>query len=428
MRAFCGPVRTGTRMTGRIHIVGAGLAGLSAAVRLTQAGRSVRLYEAAPFAGGRCRTFHDPRLGCDVDNGNHLVLTGNHRTRSYLSTIGASERMLISEHAVYPFLDFADGAHWRVRLNNGFIPWWTAVSNRRIAGTHLGDYLRAVPLAFAGKERTVGQVITERGTLWRRFWEPLSWAVLNTTPERGSARLLYRVLAETFLRGARNSLPMFAPGGLGQALVGPAVAWLRHRGVELHTGLALKELDRNEHTARCLLFEGCDPVDVSNGSVILALPPSRLRGVVPWIDVPDDASGILNAHFVVPDLPRSAPSFLGIVGGTTHWIFVRGNVVSLTVSAADRLGHMSRDPDELVPELWAEVGRALNFDGTYTAARINKERRATFDQAPEQVRRRPGARTELKNLFLAGDATDTGLPATIEGAIRSGETAARLAA
>lgn len=415
-------------MTGAVHIVGAGLAGLSAAVRLTQSGTRVHLYDAAPFAGGRCRTFHDPRLGCEVDNGNHLILTGNHRTRAYLSAIEASDRMMVSEDATYPFTDLLDGAHWRVRLNNGFVPWWTAVSDRRIAGTRLSDYLGSATLAFAGPEATVAQAITGRGTLWRRFWEPLSWAVLNTTPERGSARLLFRVLAETFLRGARRSLPMFAPNGLGHALIGPAVDWLCRRGVILRTGSALKRLERNDHSAQTLVFDGREPVDVTDDGVILALPPSRLRSVAPWIDAPDDASGILNAHFVVPDLPKSVPSFLGVVGGTTHWIFVRGDVVSLTVSAADQLGHMSRDPDELVPELWAEARRALKFDGPYSAARINKERRATFDQAPDQVRRRPSARTDLKNLFLAGDATDTGLPATIEGAIRSGETAARLAA
>jgi uncharacterized protein with NAD-binding domain and iron-sulfur cluster len=98
------------------------------------------------------------------------------------------------------------------------------------------------------------------------------------------------------------------------------------------------------------------------------------------------------------------------------------------VVAADRLGVMDKAPDELIPALWAEAARALDLgDMQPAAARINKERRATFDQSPEGVAKRPAARTPIANLMLAGDCTRTGLPATIEGAIRSGEVAARLA-
>jgi len=97
------------------------------------------------------------------------------------------------------------------------------------------------------------------------------------------------------------------------------------------------------------------------------------------------------------------------------------------VSASDALGLDTIAGADLMPGLWAETRAALGLgrDCTYVGARINKERRATFDQSPGGTARRPGAATPLSNLVLAGDATDTGLPATIEGAIRSGETAAR---
>ncbi len=162
---------------------------------------------------------------------------------------------------------------------------------------------------------------------------------------------------------------------------------------------------------------------------MLALPPTRLKSVLPWIEVPPDDAAILNAHFLVDDPAlAAAPPVTGLVNATTHWAFVRGDVVSLTVSAADRLGLMDKAPDELIPALWDEAARALNLTQQYRVARVNKERRATFDQSPAGVALRPAARTPLANLVLAGDATRTGLPATIEGAIRSGETAARLAA
>ncbi|MEM7424072.1 MAG: FAD-dependent oxidoreductase, partial [Pseudomonadota bacterium] len=177
-------------------------------------------------------------------------------------------------------------------------------------------------------------------------------------------------------------------------------------------------------------FAGGDPVPVGAlDQVVLALPPTRLGAVLPWMDLPRDDSGILNAHFVVPDSACLAkkPPVTGTIGSKTHWIFIRNDVVSLTISAADKLGLMEQDPEALIPVLWDETRRALDLgDMKYTAARINKERRATFDQSIAGVARRPAAKTPLKNMVLCGDATQTGLPATIEGAIRSGHTAARL--
>jgi hydroxysqualene dehydroxylase len=412
---------------GTVHIVGAGLAGLSTAVRLAEQGRAVALYEAARFAGGRCRTFRDPRLDRDVDNGNHLLLSGNASARAYLRLIGAADAMREGE-AAFPFLDLGSGARWRVTLGGGRMPWWIADRRRRVPGTGLADYLAGWWLWLAGPCRTVAEAIRDRGPLWRRFWEPLTLAALNTTPERGAASLLRAVLAETFARGGRASRPMFAPQGLGRALVDPAVAWLGRRGTPVQHEHALKGITNEGERLVALHFANGRTVALGPADrAVLALPPTRLKAVLPWIEVPDDDAAILNAHFVVDDpaLGR-APPVTGLVNATTHWIFVRGDVVSLTVSAADRLGLMERAPDELTPTLWDETRRALNLARPYRAARINKERRATFDQSPFGISRRPDARTPLANLVLAGDATRTGLPATIEGAIRSGETAARL--
>ncbi len=414
-------------MKGTVHIVGAGLAGLSTAVRLASAGRSVALYEAARFAGGRCRTFRDPRLERDVDNGNHLLLSGNTSARAYLELIGASAEMREAE-AAFPFVDLGSGARWRVTLTDGRVPWWIADRRRRIPGTGFIDYLAGWRLALAGPGRTVAEAIPDRGPLWRRFWEPLTLAALNTTPERGAAPLLRAVLAETFAKGGRASRPLLAPRGLGRALVEPAVAWLEARGVPIVYEHALRGVTNEGDRLAALHFANGRTVALGpDDRAVLALPPTRLKAVLPWVEVPPDDAAILNAHFVVDDpaLAAAAP-VTGLVNATTHWVFVRGDVVSLTISAADRLGLMDRDPEELIPLLWDETRRALGLGTDHRAARINKERRATFDQSPTGISKRPDARTPLANLVLAGDATRTGLPATIEGAVRSGETAARL--
>ncbi len=417
-------------MGGTVHVVGAGLAGLSAAIRLRERGAEVVLWEASGQAGGRCRTFHDARLDREIDNGNHLMLSGNGAVRRLLATTGG--RLDMAPEAAFPFTDLATGARWEVRLNTGPLPWWVAVPSRRIPGTSLGDYLGGVRLALAGRDATVAEAVRERGPVWQRFWEPLTLAILNMRPEEGSARLLWSVMRETFLLGAGRCRPMFAPDGLGKALVAPSLAWLERKGVAVRFNAPLRAVTAEGGRAQALRFGTGDVALGAEDRVVLALPPSRLKAVLPLVDAPDDDKAILNAHFVVEDagLLAGRPHFLGTLSARTHWIFTRGDVVSLTVSAADALGLMEDDAETLLPLLWAECCTALGLaPGTrYQAARMIREKRATFDQSPAGASRRPAPRTPLANLFLAGDATDTGLPATIEGALRSGETAARLAA
>jgi len=143
--------------------------------------------------------------------------------------------------------------------------------------------------------------------------------------------------------------------------------------------------------------------------------------------VPAEGEVIVNAHFRVdrPPVPPEGVPFIGILGGTAHWAFVRGDVVSVTVSGAE--AEAALPAEVLGPRLWSDVARALDLaEAPVPPLRLIKERRATFTQTPDNLDRRPGPRTALANVVLAGDWTATGLPATIEGAVRSGNTAARL--
>ncbi len=125
----------------RVHIVGAGLAGLAAAVRLSAGpGSSLALYEAAGQAGGRCRSFHDDVIGRMIDNGNHLLLAGNRSARAYLEEIGAADTLYVAPEPAFPFLDLRSGAHWTVRPNPGLLPWWIFSSARRVPDTRPLDY------------------------------------------------------------------------------------------------------------------------------------------------------------------------------------------------------------------------------------------------------------------------------------------------
>jgi len=418
--------RPAGRAGARAHIIGAGLAGLSTAVRLAASGRfQVRVHEAAGQAGGRCRSFRDDALGAVIDNGNHLLLSGNRSAMSYLAEIGAAHTLYAAPEAAFPFVDLASGASWTVRPNRGLIPWWIFAPARRVPETSALDYLAALRLAFAEPSATVADCLSSRALLYRRFWEPLAVAVLNTAADEGAARLLWPVLVETFGRGAAASRPCIAKDGLSASFVDPALAHLGQAGVAVGFNRRLRALEIAEGRIAALDFAQ-DKIEPAPGdAVVLALPPARVAELLPGARVPLESRAIVNAHFrleAVPAFPADLP-FLGLIGGTAHWLFRRGAIVSVTVSAADAFAEEANE--EIAARLWADVAKALKLPpAPMPPVRIVKEKRATFAQVPAALAMRARARTQLANLFLAGDWTDTGLPATIESAVRSGHFAA----
>jgi hypothetical protein len=314
-----------------------------------------------------------------------------------------------------------------VRINDGRLPWWLFDRRRRVPAAGAAEYLSALRILRADDDATVVDAVGADGALFRRFWEPLTIAVLNMPPGEGSARLMRTVLLATFARGGRHSRPMIARRSLGAAFVEPALVRLQEAGARPRFNCRLRGLTMAGDRVAALRF-GEETVSVgADETVVLALPPSRLADVLPGTSVPGDEHIIANAHFRIgPELAgRAMPRFVGVLGGVTQWIFVRRDIVSITISAAGALGHDGA-ADALLPRLWAETRRALELPekGTYLAGRFIKEKRATFDQSPAGLRLRPKTATPFRNLFIAGDAVDTGLPATIEGAIRSGEMAA----
>jgi hypothetical protein len=157
--------------------------------------------------------------------------------------------------------------------------------------------------------------------------------------------------------------------------------------------------------------------------VILAVPPMVAAALVPGLTTPTSSRAIVNAHFRL-DPPANLPPMIGIINATTEWLFSYPGRLS-TTSGADRL--LDRSREELAATIWREVSAIAGLSADMPPWQIVRERRATFAATPEENARRPGSRTALSNLYLAGDWTDTGLPATIEGAIRSGNRAADLA-
>ena len=408
---------------GTVHIIGAGLSGLSAAVGLAGHAPKIILHELARHAGGRCRSYFEPTLGLTIDNGNHLLLSGNHAALTFLKTVGAGDRLVGPDAAEFAFADMASGKRWSVRPNMGLLPWWIFSSQRRVPGTSAIDYLPLARLLTAQGERTLGDVLSCSGTLYQRLLRPVFLAALNTDPPIASAALAGAVVRETLARGGSACRPLIAGDGLGAAFVDPTIAYLQRHGVEIRFDHQLRALDLADGHVRSLEF-GEDKIDLGNDdAVILAVPGWVAPLLIKDLPVPMKFNAILNAHFKIA-APPGFPRILGVLNAITEWIFTFPDRISVTVSAADRFIESEREP--LARQIWSELATLTGNNGELPPWHIVKERKATFAALPEEHARRPASRTRWRNLLLAGDWTATGLPATIEGAIRSGSRAAEL--
>ncbi|TQV72504.1 hydroxysqualene dehydroxylase HpnE [Denitrobaculum tricleocarpae] len=416
----------------QVHIVGAGLSGLACALRLTRTGVPVILYDAAAQAGGRCRSYWDSKLKRQVDNGNHLLLSANYAALDYLREIRARDRFVSPARASFPFVDLASGDRWTVSPGISPLPWWVFQNRHRVSGTNPLDYLSILRIAAARSDETVAECLPKRDLLWHRFWQPFCTSALNTPPEEASAQLLWRTIRETFARGGKACVPLVPKKGLSDSFLDPALEIVQSAPNQILFNHRLRSLDFEGDRVSALEFGGGRVELGESDAVVIALPPGNAAQILPGLKAPDDSRSIVNVHLrlaLAPDTPPPLPEnlpFLGMVGGSFDWVFLRDDIASLTVSAADRLA--GQPAEEIARVAWSETAQALGLDPNCEyEARVVKERRATFAQTPAALKLRPGARTAWRNLLLAGDWTDTGYPATIESAIRSGNNAAALA-
>ncbi|HSP23806.1 MAG TPA: FAD-dependent oxidoreductase [Saliniramus sp.] len=458
------------------HIVGAGVAGLAAAVRAVERGAKVRLYEAAPQAGGRCRTVLAAD-GFSHDNGTHVLLGANPRALDFLRRIDALERWIEPEPDGLPVFDLRNGELRHV----GVSPFSWLRADRRPEGVGLADIPRLARLVAPLPDRAIGSIFAGRPIL-DSFIDPLTVAVLNTPVETASARRLGRALRQVARRGGGRLF--VAREGLGPDLVAPALDWLAARGVEIETGARLRALEVREGRVVGLVFAGRSVVVGEGEKVVLALPPQEIARLIPQVKVPDQFEPIVNAHFAIHHEPPSTPlpchprrreapgrgssrdadealptveagmnltagspspapqerlrpgmtrtgeaggggreftpRFIGMRGALSQWLLVRHDHVSVTVSAAG--SSVDEHPDALIARIWNEIAPAMRAAGLNVhrgeGSRVVKEKRATIRQEAGPDRRLPVS--PYANLALAGDWISD-LPATIESATISGE-------
>jgi phytoene dehydrogenase-like protein len=298
-----------------------------------------------------------------------------------------------------------------------------------VLGTRLSDYLEMARIVRIRDNTPVSDSM-RRGHLYARLLEPLAVAALNTPAREGLARLLGVVMRETLLRGGQACVPMLPRQGLSEALIDPAIATLQARGAEIRFNSRIAGL--TIEGARVTGLRGPDgPIPFGlQDAVVLSVPPWVASDLLPSLVAPNDFQAILNIHFGYAADVDGSPGeagFIGLTCGTAEWVFVKPGHISVTISAAN---NRVDDPAETIAAMvWPNVVDGLGLPGglkdRMPPYRVVKEKRATFSATARQEARRPLTRTDLAtNVALAGDWTATGLPATIEGAIRSGRSAA----
>jgi squalene-associated FAD-dependent desaturase len=430
-----------------VFVIGGGFAGLAAATALAEAGASVQLLEARPHLGGRATTHRDPITGERIDNGQHVLAGCYRETLAFLERIGASRLLhrpstltvvMIDEHGRRSTLTLPP-LPAPLHLLAGVIAW------NAISVTDRLSVLRLGPAIQGGDEPrpdlTVRQWLAERGqsaALCRMLWEPLTLAALNQPAEMAAATSFLTVLRRMFAPNPDAASILLPAVPLADLYVLPAETYLQTHGSAIATtAKASVVLDDNRvagvrvrsdvHRAR-VVIAAVPWYDVAG---LLPSPPASVASVF------QQAAMMASSPIVTVNLWLDRPvlddPFVGLPGRTFQWVFDRQRIVgsgqthlSLVSSGADSICAAANQVlvAHALGELRDSVPAAARAGLRHSA--VVRERRATFSLAPGGPAR-PRPSTPAAGLILAGDWTDTGLPATIESAVASGHAAARAA-
>jgi squalene-associated FAD-dependent desaturase len=438
-----------------VVVVGAGLAGLSAAVRIADAGRRVLVLEEAPRLGGRATAFVDRESQERVDNGQHVMFGCYHETYTFLKDLGSAHLAPLQPRMTLT-MAAADGRATELRCPSLPPPWHLIAGVLRWRALPLADRLRVVHLrgllqevrrdgAAAVAARvpaadTVASWLARHGQsrqICEWLWYPLAFAALNQSPAVAAARSFVRVLGELFGPRIEDSALGLPTVPLDELYAEPARCFIEARGGAVWTGAPARIITDDQYRVTGVRTPRGK---VAAAAIVSAVPWfafDRLwEGVVPR---PLEATAA-NARAMKPspivtinlwfDGAAMAVPFVGLVGGPMHWVFDKSAIfgehaghLSVVASGADDLAAM--DNATATRAAVEQLRGALPGIGARRLQRsvVVREHRATFSLAPNEPAR-PDVRTGVDGFYLAGDWTDTGLPATIEGAVKSGHVAA----
>lgn len=435
-------------MAKRVIIIGGGFAGLAAGVELSQRGHDLLLLERRNHLGGRAYSFKDPATGDSVDNGQHLFMGCYFNTIDFLKKIGSLDKLKFQERTRVDFLDAETGFD-TFECPALPAPLHVLAGLLKLKGLTVGDKLRAFNLnaTLRGKTQSNGALtvaqwlkkLKQSDNINERFWAPLVVATLNEKPEAASAQMLIKVLQQAFGGGRDASAIGIASVGLSDLYTDGAKEYIESRGGTIRTLAQVNKI---------ILRDGrVSGVELKSGErlaadyLISTVPPNVLRQLFDeelrqkefayLAKLQSSAIVSINLWF---DRPLTDRKFIGLIGTETQWLFNKdaisaspkaSNHLALIISAANDYVLLTKQ--QLVDMALRDLHKLLpqSLEAKLLHSTIVKERDATIAHTVESDTLRPVARTSIANLILAGDWTDTGLPATIESAVLSGNLAAR---
>ena len=417
-------------------VVGGGLAGLSAAVSLTKKNIHVHLIEASPKFGGRTYSFLDEESGNEIDNGQHLLLGCYYETIEFIKLIGAEHQFYFQKRLEINFID-QDKSEYHLKaaklpypfgllaglLNYKALSLFDKIKIKTLISTLLlidsNRYYDVSVLTWLKKN---GQ--NERSI--KAFWEIIGIGALNSQLKNASAKIFIDLLKIIFLKGSGASAMIIPKVGLSKAFVDPAINFLNANNTELLLSEKLLEISIAQNKAVVVRTDKGSINDFD--AVVLAIPSYALsrineKNLIIENDKTDlTTSSIVTLHLWLKENKLKKP-FYAFIDSRLHWVFNHGRYITTVTSSADEF--IEKSKEELFSIISSELSTYLGINREkITRYKIIKEKRATFIPNKENLLKRPSAKTKLENVFLAGDWTNTGLPATIEGAIKSGNTAA----
>jgi squalene-associated FAD-dependent desaturase len=438
-----------------VVVIGGGWSGLSCAVALAGQGRRITVLEERGRLGGRASSFPDPVTGEEVDNGQHLLMASFAGCRRFLGALGTAGDIRFQKRLEVPMIE-PTGRRTALRCPRlpaplhllagilrhgsldlpdrlGMIRGWRALRRGRTAGAG------ARPVRDATVEQWLDRAGQTEGSR-RAFWRPLAVAALNEEPARASSRLFEEVLRRGFLADRREGR-LGVPGVPLSRLVDPAAReFLEARGgrVILNAGVSRIRMEGG----RVVSVRLRDGSEIAASEVVAAVPPAALLRILPE-QIPAgegffegarrlESSPILSVHLWY-DREVLAVDFAALLDSPVHWVFrvrrgagsaAEGSHLALVTSAARDL--IDRAPAELGRLADTQVRRYLPDarDAALLRSLVVKERQATFSPRAGVEELRPGQRSPVPNLLLAGDWTRTGLPGSLESAVRSGQKCA----
>ncbi|MBN8546309.1 MAG: FAD-dependent oxidoreductase [Ignavibacteria bacterium] len=432
----------------RAIVVGAGLAGLSAAVELSLNGYKVDLFESTKKGGGRAYSFpHSFHPGTFliqadqylVDNGQHILMGCYHDTLSFLGKIGAMDKIHIQERMS---VEYRHRNGKSFTLKSGALPYPLNLLQAILNYDFLTFKQKLKAVLFIQKLRfirlktlsnlTVSEWLKGEGQtdeLFNGIWEILCVGAMNSPPEKTSALIFARVLKEIFLNGKNNAKIIVPKCGLSELFVDNAIKLIEERGGSVNFGNPLESIETGDGRVVSLKFRNRTIEYPEN--TVLAIPHFALKkidgisGVFPGIENFDmEYSSITTFHLRIDSNPLKT-EFVALIDSPVQWVFNHGDYIT-TVTSASTDWNTKEEP-EIIKIVLSELESCLGIKpSAVIAQKMIKEKRATFVCGGKNLDYRLPSKTGFENLYLAGDWTDTGLPATIEGAVMSGKTAANL--